>query len=78
MRVGGVLALFLFLASVDAQHLFLAGGGLTAESYFFWNRLILFAASFASRHLSVIIFKLTFSRFVVYLRAVGAKPKSAS
>jgi hypothetical protein len=77
MRVGGVLALFLFLASVDAQHLFLAGGGLTAESYFFWNRLILFAASFASRHLSV-IFKLTFSRFVVYLRAVGAKPKSAS
>lgn len=45
MWIRGFLALFLFLASVDAQHLFLAGGGLTAESYFFWNRLILFAAS---------------------------------
>jgi hypothetical protein len=52
MRIGGFLALFLFLASVDAQHLFLAGGGLTAESYFFWNRLILFAASLSSKHIS--------------------------
>lgn len=41
MWIGGVL--LLLAASVDAQHLFLAGGGLTAESDFFWNRLILFA-----------------------------------
>jgi len=32
---------FLVLANVVyGQHLFLAGGGLTAESEFFWNKLI--------------------------------------
>nr|CAH0104006.1 unnamed protein product [Daphnia galeata] len=54
MRIRGLLALFLFLASVDAQHLFLAGGGLTAESYFFWNRLILFAGGRGQAKIGVI------------------------
>jgi hypothetical protein len=54
MQIKGFLAFVLFLASVDAQHLFLAGGGLTAESYFFWNRIILFAASSTSRHSFII------------------------
>ena len=42
MSIGGVLVLLL-LASVDAQHLFLSGGGLTMESDFFWDRLIQFS-----------------------------------
>ncbi|XP_032777147.1 cyanophycinase isoform X2 [Daphnia magna] len=54
MWIRGFLALFLFLASVDAQHLFLAGGGLTAESYFFWNRLILFAGGRGQAKIGVI------------------------
>lgn len=44
MSIGGVLALLL-LASVDAQHLFLAGGGLTIDSDFFWHRLIQFSVN---------------------------------
>lgn len=53
MSIGGVLALLL-LASVDAQHLFLAGGGLTIESDFFWYRLIQFSGGKGQAKIGVI------------------------
>ncbi len=52
MSIGGVLALLL-LASVDAQHLFLAGGGLTIESDFFWYRLIQFSVKIKCYSLTI-------------------------
>ena len=45
-RLDVVVATLLALVGLaSGQHLFLAGGGLTAESEFFWNRLIQFAVS---------------------------------